>query len=167
LTATRRNRGGLRSAAFAALLICAGGVHAQATECDDLRGLPINFGVLWLDDIKPIFNELLGGRCTSCHNEGSGQPPNLTDIPVDAIYSIVNANSYVIPNEVASSFLFEKINCRNPSAGNGMPFNATPLTIAQQALIYDWIEQGALGEPKDEIFRDGVFRDGAESLRWY
>jgi hypothetical protein len=166
LTATRRNKGIVRSAAIAALLVCAFDAAGQATGCDDLRGLPINFQVDWQADIKPIFNELLGGRCTSCHNDGSPQGGlNLTDVPVDAIYNIVPGIAR--PGDVASSFLFEKVNCDMPTVGLRMPRGGAPLSFEEQALIYDWIAQGAPGEPKDPIFRDFMFRDGAESLRWY
>jgi hypothetical protein len=159
----------LRAAAIAAALFaCAMPAFAQQGQgCDDLRGQPINFGVQWQEDVKPIINELLGGRCTSCHNEGSPSGGlNLTDVPVDAIYNM--AGFVVFPSDVPNSILFDKVNCEFPGSGGArMPRDATPLTLAEQALIYDWIEQGAQGEPKDPINRDVLFRDGAESLRFY
>lgn len=156
------------AAAFAAALFAfAPLVWAQGQNCDNLRNGPINFNVQWQSDVKPILNELLGGRCTSCHN--AGQPSgglNLSDDPIDAIYTMVGF--VVIPGDVGQSILFDKVNCEFPGVGGGrMPQGQTPLTTAQQALIYDWIEQGALGEPKDPIFRDPVFKDGSESIRLY
>lgn len=141
----------------------------NALECDDLRGLPITPRVSWQDDIKPIFNELVSptGRCTSCH---SGSPPagslDLTDAGIDAIYKLVP--SHVVPGDPQSSILFDKINCNGPASGGlRMPYLQNPLTAQQQGLIYDWIAQGAYGEPEGEppIARDFIFRDGIESVR--
>lgn len=169
MTAKRSNRGIKRSAAAfaAALFAFAPATWAQGTNCDSLRNGPINFAVDWQTQVKPIFNELLGGRCTSCHNEGSPQGGlNLSDTPIDAIYTMVGF--VVIPGEVDQSILFDKVNCEEPANGGlRMPRGQTPLTLQQQALIYDWIDQGALGEPKDPIFRDPVFKDGSESVRLY
>ena len=54
------------------------------------------------------------------------------------------------------------------SGGLRMPYFQNPLTLEQQELIYDWIQQGAKGEPEDEapIAREGIFRDSLESLRF-
>jgi hypothetical protein len=48
-----------------------GGNPPVGSGCTDLRGRPINFGVEWQTQVKPIVNELFPtGRCTSCHNPG-------------------------------------------------------------------------------------------------
>ena len=174
MTATiQRTAANLRAAALAAalLLFAPLAFAQQGINCDNLRGLPINFQVDWQTQVKPIVNELLGGRCTSCHNEGSASGGlNMTDVPVDAIYQMVNF--VVLPGDVPNSILFDKVNCQFPGFGGlrmPAPEGNTPLTFAQQALIYDWIEQGALGEDVKDlpIFRDFIFRDGDESQRWY
>ena len=156
--------------AAVALLIAAAPAAALegSSDCTDLRGLPINFGVEWQADIKPIFNELFPtGRCTSCHNAGQFDGNlDLTDNGIDAIYKLVP--SYAVPGEPDQSILFDKINCFMPGhGGQRMPFGQAPLTVAQQGLIFDWIEQGALGDVEGEapIPRDFLFRDGLESLR--
>ena len=157
------------AAAFAAALFAfAPATWAQQGQnCDNLRNGPINFNVQWQSQVKPILNDLFGGRCTSCHNSGQMSGGlNLSDDPIDAIYTVIGF--VVIPGDVNQSILFDKVNCGEPGVGGGrMPQGQTPLTLAQQALIYDWIEQGALGEPKDPIFRDPVFKDGSESTRLY
>jgi hypothetical protein len=136
--------------------------NAQVPNCDDLTGLPINFQVSWQLQIKPILNEVYGGVCTGCHSLGGS--PDFSDQGQDAIYKIVGI--YLRPGEPARSRLMQKINCANPSPGNRMPLGGAPLSLAQQGLIYDWIRQGAYGEdPNNVIFRDFVFRDGAESWR--
>lgn len=163
---------GLRAAARLGALLLSGAASAEiGTGCDDLRGLPINFGVDWQLHIKPIINESFEtGRCTSCHNVGQFDGNlDLTDDGVDAIYKLVPAG-YAVPGAPLDSILFDKVNCAQPAHGGlRMPFGQTPLTIAEQGLIFDWIAQGAPGDIKGEppIPRVPVFRDGLESLRWY
>jgi hypothetical protein len=139
--------------------------------CDDLRGLPITFGVEWQADIKPLLNETFEtGRCTSCHNPGQFDGDlDLTDDGIDALYKLLPPG-YVEPGKPISSLLFDKINCALPAYGGArMPFAQNPLTVSEQGLIFDWIAQGARGEVEGEppIPRDFIFRNGAESLRWY
>lgn len=141
----------------------------NALECDDLRGLPITPQVSWQDDVKPILNEMVSptGRCTSCHNAGQASGSlDMTDFGIDAIYKLVP--SHVVPGDPQASVLFDKINCNGPGSGGlRMPYLQNPLTLAEQGLIYDWIAQGAQGEPEGEppIAREFIFRDGLESLR--
>lgn len=139
-----------------------------SADCTDIDGLPITVGVDWQADIKPIINEMfVTGRCTSCHNSGQFDGNlDLTDNGIDAIYKLVP--TYAVPGDPDASILFDKINCFAPGHGGArMPFGQIPLSIVEQGLIYDWIEQGALGDIEGEapIPRDFVFRDGLESLR--
>jgi hypothetical protein len=139
-----------------------------ASGCDDLRGTPIHFNVDWQTQVKPIFNELISptGRCTSCHNSGepSGGMDISDDFGIDAIYKIVG--NQVQPGDPLGSRLFLKVDCTQPDQGAQMPKDQAPLTIAERELIYDWIDQGARGEdPFDPIYRDFLFKDGAESDR--
>ena len=142
------------------LLLPAAGPAQQGTDCDDLRGLPILFGVDWQTEVKPI----LQARCVGCH--GLGQQPDFSDLPdVDAIYKLVG--THVEPGRPLQSRLFDKINCAQPLSGQRMPMSGEPLSINEQALVFDWIAQGALGEPGPPIDRDFLFRDGVESQRSY
>ena len=149
--------------AFALILLPLGAFAASG--CDDLRGTPIHFAVDWQTQVKPIFNETLGGRCTSCHNAGDMSGGlDLTDENIDAIYKIVG--NQVLPGDPLVSRIFLKVDCSQPDQGQQMPFGQLPLSIAQRELIYDWIAQGAQGEdPFDPIYRDFLFKDGAESDR--
>lgn len=164
-------------AARAALLLAALGTPAAAQNalggsgCEDLRGRPIHFAVDWQTQVKPIINEMFeSGRCTSCHNPGQFDGDlDLTDIGIDAIYKLVPPG-YAVPGQPQASPLFDKVNCDTPGFGGfRMPFFQNPLTLQQQELIFDWIAQGAQGDVPGEppIPRDFIFRDGAESLRWY
>ena len=159
-----------RDLALAALLASAAPAFALegSAGCTDLRGLPINFDVKWQTDIKPILNEMfVTGRCTSCHNPGQFDGNlDLTDTGIDAIYKLVPA--YAVPGKPGQSILFDKINCDQPGHGGArMPFFQTPLGVAEQGLIHDWIAQGALGDVDGEapIPREFLFHDGLESLR--
>lgn len=148
--------------------------QAVGSGCENLRGQPINFKVDWQTQVKPIINELFPtGRCTSCHNPGQLDGGlDLTDLGIDAIYKIL-PSGYVVAGRPDSSPLLDKVNCSSPAfGGTRMPAAApglagTPLTLAQQGLIYDWIAQGAPGDLSTEppIPRDFVFADGGESLR--
>lgn len=136
-----------------------------ASGCDNLSGTPIHTQVNWQLQVKPIINDMLGGYCTSCHSGGS--PAGNLDLSdadgLDVLYRIVG--DIVLPGDPAGSELFIKINCAVPDIGMRMPPGGF-LSMANQELIYDWIEQGAYGEnPAKPISRDFMFRDGAESIR--
>jgi hypothetical protein len=128
-------------------------------NCDDLRGQPIQFAVDWALEIKP----LLQMRCAVCH--GAGDRPDFSDVGFDAIYKLVG--TYVVPGRPLQSRLFDKLNCARPLSGSRMPLAGDPLSPAQQGLIYDWIAQGAKGEPGPPLARDFLFSDGIESMRSY
>ena len=143
---------------------------SAAEDCHDLSGLPIIRGVLW-EDVWQAMDET--SNCTqNCH---LGLAP-AGDLDLSnrqlSIYFLVNQLSAqsgsvqrVIPGNPTRSLLFQKIACSQPDVGMSMPpgGHVPPLL---QALIYDWIEQGALGESaEDPIPRDFLFRDSLESRR--
>ena len=131
--------------------------HA-ASGCLDLSDAPIHFGVDWQTEIKPILQDY----CVGCHSFGS--TPDFSDIGIDAIFKIVN--TYAQPGNPAASRLFVKINCSSPDGGQQMPLGDPPLSMLEQSLVFDWIEQGALGEsPPGAIARNFIMRDSFESLR--
>ena len=160
----------LATLAFAGLAPAWAGGPIIGDGCESIAGRPIHFNVDWETDIKPMINESISveGRCTSCHNAGQLDGNlDLTDVGIDAIYKLVPA--YVEPGKPLESRLFDKVNCQLPGSGGlRMPFFQNPLTLQQQELIYDWIQQGAKGEPEGEapIARSGIFRDSLESLRF-
>jgi hypothetical protein len=156
----------------AVLAACGGAAAAQdtlgGTQCTDLRGLPINRDVDWQTQVKPILDDTRGGACSGCHAGVAPDYLDLTDNGIDAIYKLVPG--FAVPGRPLASELFDRVNCEDPGSGPyRMPLMQVPLSVEQQALIYDWIAQGALGdvEGEPEIPRDFLFRDGAESLRWY
>ncbi len=141
-----------------------------AAGCDDLKGRPINIGVRW-DDVWQALEQ--GANCTqNCH---LGSLPS-ADLDLGSrlfsiYFTVGQASSQadvlrVDPGNPAGSLLFQKISCSKPAVGRPMPAPFGHLPIPVQELMYDWIEQGAYGEPgEDPIPRDFVYRDSLESLR--
>ena len=100
----------------------------------------------YLLSVQPIFNN----HCVTCHSGtfGSGV------LELDSFQRLIEGDSnngpVVLPFNADSSLLYkvllrdsvivpnEPICCR-------MPKNADPLPIEQQATIYNWINEGALG----------------------
>ncbi|TVS10441.1 MAG: hypothetical protein EA419_10680 [Wenzhouxiangella sp.] len=129
---------------------------AGVGACDDLGTEPATGSVDFGQDIQPIFND----RCTGCHTAGHFTG---LDLQAGASYGLlVNVASSqdgswlrVDPSSLANSLLFHKINCDDPPVGNRMPIGGPSLSLAEQALIRDWIEQGA---------SDRFFSDRFESL---
>ncbi len=111
--------------------------------CTDLSGIPETPGVDFTSQIQPIF---ANNGCEGCHG-GNG---NLYLTPGQSYSNLVGvpANAPVAVNRVqardaSQSFLFWKVNCDDPVSGSRMPIGGT-LSPADQALIRDWINQGAL-----------------------
>jgi hypothetical protein len=98
-----------------------------------------------MTQIQPLWN----AQCAGCHAVGGGSA-GLTLGGANSHLNIVNVPStqvsglmLVQPGNAAQSYLFEKINCDMPQVGIRMrPGSA--MTLAQQALVRDWINQGAL-----------------------
>ena len=142
--------------------------HA-ATGCEALPG-PVTPGVLWPQVWQALTDQ---SNCTqNCHVGANALADLDLSSPVISIYFLVSQDSSqnnevkrVIPGDAKRSLFFNKVNCTDPGVGNRMPPGGHVPT-ALQALIYDWIEQGAYGEnPEDPAERDFFFKDGAESQR--
>ncbi len=143
--------------------------HARAaTGCEALPG-PVTPHVLWPQVWQALTDQ---SSCTqNCHIGGNPSADLDLSSPTISIYFLVSQDSSqspekrVIAGNAKRSLFFNKINCASPGVGNRMPPGGHVPT-ALQALIYDWIEQGAYGEnPDDPVARDFLFKDGAESER--
>lgn len=134
-------------------------VLAQAEGCDDVSALPESPRVDYFSEIQPIWEI----RCSNCHvNHGDSPSAGLSLDSEDSWFALVQMPSaqvtdalLVVPGQVASSYLFEKINCELPTAGQRMPRGRTPIPLAEQALIRDWIRQGAREFAVPILFEDG------------
>ena len=100
----------------------------------------------YLQEIQPIFNN----HCISCHSGTYGSGALELDSFERLIEGDSNNGPVVLPFNADSSLLYkvllrdsvivpnEPICCR-------MPKNADPLPIDQRTVIYDWINEGAIG----------------------
>ena len=134
--------------------------------CDDLSSVPLNVNVDYDTQIQPLFS-----GCVSCHNSGDPRAdlnlePGVAPATLIYVASAQNGNVIrVLPSEPKHSLLFQKVNCEIQDTGFfRMPVGGI-LSLQEQALIYDWIEQGAraffFGDPLSDV----VFRDAFESER--
>jgi hypothetical protein len=153
-----------------ALALALPGAGDAASGCDSAAGFPIYQNVQWSTLWQTLTNE---SSCTqNCHNGSS--PAGGLDLSSQnlAIYFLVNQPSsqapgvpLVIPGDPQNSLLFQKVACHTPDVGMRMPPGSF-LALQWQAMVYDWIEQGAYGEnPEDPIPRDFIFRNSMEFLR--
>ncbi len=161
------------SAAITLLLAgpVAGGVVPSG--CTSIQDVPatysgIEFGAAIQADVFDNFltNGGIAG-CIDCHTHPASGASGHLDLTDGFSWShLVNIPSYddssltyVVPNHPEQSLLFQKINCDNPADGVRMPYQgypdgATTLSPEQQALIYDWIAEGAPVTTTDGIFRN-------------
>ena len=158
--------------ALLALCLCLASANTRAAEeCDDLSALPLNTNVRWPQVWQALNDE---APCTqNCHL--GTQPTADLDFGslTISIYYLVNQPSSqddrilrVEPGHPERSLLMQKIGCTQPDVGLPMPPPLGHLSLKLQALIYDWIAQGAYGEStEDPIPRDFLFRDSLESTR--
>lgn len=142
-----------------------------AEDCDDIGGLPITHNVRWPQVWQALSQQ---ANCTQNCHLGS-QPAAELDFSSErlAIYFLVEQPSAqdpsilrVDPGRPTRSLLYQKISCSRPDVGRPMPPPAGHLPLELQELIYDWIAQGAYGEPaEDPIPRRFIFADSLESRR--
>lgn len=134
---------------------------APGPDCDTLDPAPVNTSVEF-EAVQAIFTGGAGqpARCTTCHSPSTSAGLSLA--PENAFAALVNVDSSqnptlkrVIPFLADSSLLFRKVNCNNPGVGSRMPLGRPVLSLDEQRLIRDWINQGAL-------LRQRVLGDGFE-----
>lgn len=133
----------------------ASAIEPAASGCTNLDAVPIQFTIDYQSAIQGIFDN----NCVQCH-EGKNPPGGLDLSPGGSWSHLINIPSAqngtfirVIPDRPLSSLLFLKINCDTPGVGARMPFGGDPLSEDEQALILDWISEGAPSSTTDTIFR--------------
>jgi hypothetical protein len=133
--------------------------------CTSIQDIPVSYTIGYGAAIQGVFSDYSGmsAGCVDCHiNPGASgnlslEPgiswANLVNVSADEDASLI----YVVPNHPEQSLLFQKINCDVQAVGARMPLDgyAGGLTPEQQALIYDWIAEGAPVGTTDGLFRDG------------
>jgi hypothetical protein len=145
----------------------AGGVP---TGCVNLAGGAITPNVQWPEVWQALNTQ--AGCAQNCHN-GSAPAGNLdlSSVRFSQLFMVEQLSSQSATVELVDSgapeksLFFNKLNCTSPGVGNRMPPGGN-LPLSLQALVYDWIEQGAYGENiEDPITRDFIFRGDMESIR--
>lgn len=114
--------------------------------CDNLSGISSTPNVDYATQIQPIWDF----GCIGCHRPNSANGGGLALTSSVSWSELVNVPStqapgldLVRPGVPSSSYLLEKISCNNPQVGARMR-PGSPMPLADQALVRDWIAQGAL-----------------------
>lgn len=125
-------------------------LRAGAFSCDDISFMPMDFSVDYETEVQPIFTS----SCSNCHVDSPFPLGGLRLDPGKSLADLVNVPSSqdaqlirVVPFSAAQSLLFHKVNCEEPEIGARMPQGRSPISLQDQARIYDWIQQGALASP--------------------
>ena len=133
--------------------------------CTPIAKIPVAHNIEYGSAIQSIFNDFSGMStgCIDCHFDIDQNPSGNLDLTAGVSWhNIVNVASdensnykYVVPFHPEQSLLFQKINCDFPAVGSRMPLDnyGGGLTVNQQALVYDWIADGAPVQTTDDVFR--------------
>ena len=141
----------------------------EPTSCTRIADIPPNYEIAYGAAMQGLFDDYAtnGGSagCVDCHFAPPPQPSGGLDLSLGVSWGhLVGVPSaadpsqvYVVPGRPEQSLLFLKVNCDEPGVGARMPFNGYGggLLPEQQALIYDWIANGALPGTSTTVFRDG------------
>ena len=135
-----------RTGLCGACLLLVGLPALAASGCDDLSAIAETANVDYESQIQPIWN----ANCAGCHTNGGSNGGLKLDAgqSLDNLVRIRSTSSSlrrVEPGQAAQSFLFQKLNCDQPDAGARMP-QGGQLSMTLQALVRDWINQGALAQ---------------------
>jgi glucose/arabinose dehydrogenase len=124
------------------------GLQMGGASCDDVSAQPPTPQIDYMSQIQPIWDL----SCNGCHNAGSGNNGGL-NLQTNSYTNLLSATSLEVPGrrlvepgDASRSFLFEKINCSSPQVGTRMR-PADPMRAEEQALVFHWIQQGALEVP--------------------
>lgn len=153
-----------------------GGLFPPLT-CDALPTGPVTKNVRFVNDIYPLLiNEcpVAGGcgfaTCANCH-AGPATAQNRFIINAGSadftLLTLLDTNrDWIVPLRPELSRVYRHVNCNLTSSGIWrMPLVGNPMSVNQQALIYDWIKQGARGTFEGSELGDVVFIDDLESRR--
>lgn len=134
----------------------AAGLGTGPTSCDQLPTGAVSGNVNYATVVQFQFDvprlDGMGNerKCTDCHiGPGAGTWNLRLDAAVsyDQLVNQPSTHSGAPPRvrrgDPNGSLLFWKINCDDPVYGARMIQDGPFLTLAQQALIYDWIKVGA------------------------
>lgn len=120
----------------------------RSDRCSDEDGDPAR-AVSFTRDVRPLFARL----CAVCHYPGGDDPIGLREGGLDLSSharlvegGVRSAGTIVQPGAPCASVLYLKVT-PGPPFGARMPLDGPPyLTADEQALIHDWIAEGARSE---------------------
>jgi hypothetical protein len=137
-------------------------------SCQSLAAPPLNPAVDWVADVFPRIE-----ACASCHlSEFPGS--RLRIVPGDPELTLVDlldpADDLVLALRPRNSVLMQRLNCDRLDLQEWrMPRCFAPpcsyWSAFDQAVVWDWIAQGARGSFDGQPLGDIVFLDGAEGSR--
>lgn len=146
-------------------------------SCDALPTGPVTKNVRFVNDIYPLLvNDCPtpGGcgfsTCSNCH-AGPATAQNRFVINAGSadfsLLTLLDPNrDWIVPLRPELSRVYRHVNCNlTPSGIWRMPLVGNPMSVNQQALIFDWIKQGARGTFEGVDISDVVFIDDLESRR--
>jgi len=159
-------------AVAAGIVLACGAAPACAgvpAGCTRIADIPPDYAITYGAAIQGLFDDYAtnGGSagCIDCHFAPPPMPSGGLDLSAGASWGhLVGVPSgedasilYVVPGRPEESLLFRKVNCDTPGVGARMPLDnyGGGLLPEQQALIYDWIANGALPGTSTTVFRDG------------
>jgi hypothetical protein len=157
------------SAAATALVTRSQAGAVAPSGCTDIQDVPVTYAIEYGAAIQGLFDNFNGmnNGCVDCHfSPDLGTPSGNLDLSAGVswanLFNVPSAEDaslvYVVPGHPEQSLLFQKVNCDAPGVGARMPLGGYGggLSAEQQALIYDWIAEGATVATTDTIFR-GTF----------
>ncbi|MDG2304544.1 MAG: hypothetical protein P8R42_07775 [Candidatus Binatia bacterium] len=108
--------------------------------------LPTNTKATYAGNVQPIYNRSCATSAV-CHGNGAQYVILARDVSYGNTF-LVDSNGtngpqgdFIKPFDPALSYVFTKID--GTGAGSPMPFNGSPLDAEKQALIRNWILEGA------------------------
>jgi hypothetical protein len=152
----------------------AGGPFPQLT-CDTLPTSPLNINVNFETQVFPLLiGDCPGGGCTfsTCSNCHGGPPTtnnrlviNAGDVEATLLTLVDPDRDWIRALNPTGSRMYSHINCDAQSQIWRMPLIGNTMPLAQQAIIYDWIQEGARGTFMGLPISDVIFRNGVEGVR--
>lgn len=138
--------------------------------CDDLSALPVNINAQWQASDGSGVYSILRSNCAGCHTLSGPRRFRVASTADQSLQLLLGEPGLVQPRAARMSELLLRLNCVNPALSSWrMPRCSTPpcsyRPLSDQALVYDWIMQGARGVAFGQVLGDVVFTDGLESER--
>ena len=106
---------------------------------------------LFTDQIAP----LLAARCGTCHGPSRAESGYRIDTRAGAFAGGDSGAAAILPNQAEASPLFQRIS--SADAAGRMPADGPPLAAAEQLLLRQWIETGAVWPGSMAALPDTLF----------